>query len=235
MKANTTDHPKFMRLKRRLKLTKWEATGLLETLWNMTAKNAPRGNIGKFDNEEIAAFLEWDGDEHELIDVLIKSGWIDECEDNRLVVHDWPDHCPFYVKGNVSKMGGFAEPVASTQPQLFGDPPKTEKKAAKSKTTADTAIVWSASSQWTGITDGDISRWAEAYPACNVKRQLASMDAWLSANPAKARKKNWKSFITRWLSKEQDRGGDMKGQSNRPGSRKPEPSANPEDTKVTTW
>lgn len=71
------------------------------------------------------------------------------------------------------------------------------------------AVAWSSSSGWTGITDEHRQRWAEAYPACNLDRQLAAMDTWLRANPAKARKSRWEKFITNWLSRSQDRGGDV--------------------------
>lgn len=81
------------------------------------------------------------------------------------------------------------------------------------------SIAWAREAGWSGITDEDRKRWIEAYPACNIDRQLASMAAWLDANPAKAKKTNWPRFIVNWLTKEQQRGGDAK--SNRPHSTNP--------------
>jgi hypothetical protein len=40
------------------------------------------------------------------------------------------------------------------------------------------------------------------------------MGEWLKANPAKARKSLWRAFVTKWLTRSQDRGGGMP--SNRP-------------------
>jgi hypothetical protein len=40
---------------------------------------------------------------------------------------------------------------------------------------------------------------------------MLAMEQWLKANPAKARKSNWRKFVTSWLAKEQDRGGDLRG------------------------
>lgn len=34
------------------------------------------------------------------------------------------------------------------------------------------------------------------------------MHSWLMANPKKAHKSNWERFITNWLARAQDRGGD---------------------------
>ena len=59
MKINTTTHPKFLRLKRRLKLPIWGVVGVLEALWHFTAQNAKNGAIGKYPDEDIAAGIDW--------------------------------------------------------------------------------------------------------------------------------------------------------------------------------
>lgn len=61
--------------------------------------------------------------------------------------------------------------------------------------------------EWEGITDEDMAVWAEAYPGCDIKAELAKMKAWLLGDWPRRRKEKWKAFIVRWLSKEQDRGG----------------------------
>ena len=69
---------------------------------------------------------------------------------------------------------------------------------------------WSLKSGWKGC--GGLVRleWEQAYPACDINRQLLAMDQWLKSNPLKAKKSNWRKFITTWLQKEQDRGGDLR-------------------------
>jgi hypothetical protein len=64
------------------------------------------------------------------------------------------------------------------------------------------------------ITPRDIESWGEAYPACEIKIELAKMATWLNANP-KLRKKNYRRFINNWLSRAQDQGG-TKGASHIP-------------------
>ena len=75
-------------------------------------------------------------------------------------------------------------------------------------------ICWTVESGWSGITEADRSAWSRAYPACDIDRQLAAAGEWCLANPAKARKSNWRKFLTNWLTRQQDRGGDVK--SNKP-------------------
>lgn len=69
---------------------------------------------------------------------------------------------------------------------------------------------WSKETNWRGITAEQQKRWALAYPACNVERQLAQMNEWLLANPAEANKSAWARFVANWLKREQDKGGDKR-------------------------
>jgi hypothetical protein len=58
-----------------------------------------------------------------------------------------------------------------------------------------------------GISDEQVSRWCDAYPALEIEVELAKAAAWLQANPAK-RKKNYQRFLVNWLGRAQERGGD---------------------------
>jgi len=54
----------------------------------------------------------------------------------------------------------------------------------------------------------DIIAWERAYPSVNVYQELMGMESWLDANPTKRKtSRGIKSFVVRWLSKSQDRGG----------------------------
>jgi hypothetical protein len=101
---------KFMRLKRRLKLPSFSVVGVLESIWLFTCTNAPLGDLGKFSNEDIAIAIDWADDPDELVAHLIECGWLDTCNVHRLLVHDWEEHCPTYVRGiNARKGLKFAE------------------------------------------------------------------------------------------------------------------------------
>lgn len=110
MKAGTTNLIKFKKLHRRLGFrTNRETVGLLETLWQLVARDAPRGDIGKFDNESIAIGLEWEEDPDQLVEWLVETQWLDACDEHRLIVHDWHEHAPNYVRGVASKKGGIIQ------------------------------------------------------------------------------------------------------------------------------
>lgn len=127
MKSNTPQHHKFLRLKRRFKLTLWQTVGILESLWLLTCTNAPDGAIGKLSNEDIAAGIDWQDDADSLITTLIECGWLDQCPKNRLVVHDWADHCPNYIRGGLAKKSKSFARVESdeVEPKVV---PKVEPK-----------------------------------------------------------------------------------------------------------
>lgn len=86
--------------------------------------------------------------------------------------------------------------------------PTRDAKPPRSK--PKDAIRWSPSESWVGISDADRQAWATAYPACDIGRQLAAMEQWLLANPAKAKKSAWRRFVTTWMGRSQDRGGDAR-------------------------
>lgn len=89
------------------------AVGILERLWHATITSAPRGDIGKIDDELIAELVGWYGDAVVLIEILTRTGWLDQCDVHRLIVHDWPDHAPRFVHGIVARKGGFARDYSS--------------------------------------------------------------------------------------------------------------------------
>ena len=78
-------------------------------------------------------------------------------------------------------------------------------------------LRWSAESGWEGITDADRAEWSQAYPAADLPVELAKANQWLKANPKKARKSNWRRWLTTvWLSKCQDKGGTHREPGRRP-------------------
>ena len=81
------------------------AVGLLEMLWQQTARYAPRGDIGKYKDCQIAAALDWPNDDAtRLVKCLVDTGWLDESQEFRLIVHDWHEHsdgtCDKYLSQN---------------------------------------------------------------------------------------------------------------------------------------
>lgn len=71
-----------------------------------------------------------------------------------------------------------------------------------------------------GITADMLQDWTKACPAADIDAELAKMTAWLKADP-KRKKKNYASFILRWLCKVQDKGGNGYRQATPVGNNKP--------------
>ena len=103
MKREAKTHTKMKRLMRRLDLQMWQAMGLLEAIWHLTATEAFRGDIGKLSDEDIALGIDYRGDERELVNTLIETGWLDRCAKRRLIVHDWHEHADDAVKKRVQR------------------------------------------------------------------------------------------------------------------------------------
>lgn len=92
MKREAVHHSKMKRLCRKLDIPLWQAVGLLESIWHITARQTPCGNIGKISDEDIAIAIDYHQDERRMITALVETGWLDRNNQHRLVVHDWPDH-----------------------------------------------------------------------------------------------------------------------------------------------
>jgi len=92
MKRGTPRHYKVDKLMELAKVDRAKAVGWLELLWHATAEFAPRGDIGKCSERWIEAQLDWRGRPGKLLDYLVRAGWLDRCEVNKLVVHDWQEH-----------------------------------------------------------------------------------------------------------------------------------------------
>lgn len=103
--------PKIRRLAAILDVPWPHALGLCGLLWRFAAKHAPSGEIGRHDDEEIGAALEWPGETAPLLAALVRCRLIDEVDGPaRYIVHDWPDHAPRYVLATLTRRGdGFSD------------------------------------------------------------------------------------------------------------------------------
>lgn len=101
MKRGTPGHPKLARFAKRLGIRKSQAVGMVELLHHFTDEYAWSGDIGRFDDEEIAERVDWDGGPLLLVEALIESGLVDRHPVHRLIVHDWDQHAPEYTKKKV--------------------------------------------------------------------------------------------------------------------------------------
>jgi hypothetical protein len=158
VKKTTISHIKFELLGSILGLSRWETVGILETLWQFCQFHAYDGDLSKFGPHMIAAWFGWKSEPLRLIDALVASKWIDRIDD-RLIVHDWNDHAPNWVKGalktTLSKHSANAEQMLSG---TLSDPLLGKGKVWKG------SIVSQRASNPTTIANTTFDAWWEVYP-----------------------------------------------------------------------
>jgi hypothetical protein len=93
MKRSAWGHPKFKHLAELLHIDIWGAYGLCESLWHFTARYAPRGDVGRFSIEQVAAGIAWRKSPETLFEAFRIAQLVDPDERGRpWYVHDWHEH-----------------------------------------------------------------------------------------------------------------------------------------------
>ena len=105
MKRGTPEHPKMLALARALNVPVYSAVGIMEYIWHWTAKYAPLGDIGRFENADIAHGIGWEKSPDDLINALVGCHWLDAADNGRLIVHDWSEHADGGVQKFVRRQG----------------------------------------------------------------------------------------------------------------------------------
>ena len=60
--------------------------------------------------------------------------------------------------------------------------------------------------EFIGLTDKQIEIWRDLYKAVDVDHEIRKAAVWQQAHPEK-KKQNYRAFFTKWLQREQDKGG----------------------------
>lgn len=98
-----------------------------------------------------------------------------------------------------------ASPLSAPASRLWGKPPIQFDRDAQ---------------HFIGVTARHRQQWSEAYPAVDLASEIARAEVWIVSNPAQGRKSSYVSFLARWFSRVQDRGGSQNGrqQQSSPGA-----------------
>lgn len=108
MKRTTFTHHKLVDLAAALGVGEAEAVGTLGFLWHAAGEYAEEGDIGRFTDAKIAWLCRWKGDPKALVDALVASRWVDAVDGpDRLVIHDWPDHCEDAIHAKLARKRAF--------------------------------------------------------------------------------------------------------------------------------
>lgn len=95
-------HPKMKKLARLLSISWPEAVGYLHYLWWWALDFAQDGDLTKYEAGDIADAVLWQRDPMELVNALIESGFLDETEDDGLIIHDWFDYAGRLIEKRVA-------------------------------------------------------------------------------------------------------------------------------------
>jgi hypothetical protein len=110
--AKSVEHARLARLLRPLVsgpvAPNVQARGIWDTLvTSFVPANAPRGDIGRFTDEDIAEGVGWQGKASDLVESLLKAGRLVAHPEHRLLVANWHRIAPAYLRSNVKHAGGF--------------------------------------------------------------------------------------------------------------------------------
>lgn len=105
--------------------------------------------------------------------------------------------------------GTHVEPVTNINKVNINKVKEDGKESCPSQDSLNIDFDWKEK-KFVNITADDKTRWNEAYPAVNVEVEIRAATEWVLANPEK-RKKKWRSFLTRWFARTQERGGTKNG------------------------
>lgn len=224
------DHPKLSRLKSLLKCGRGEALGYLEATWHFAGRYTPQGNIGKYSDEEIEAWIEWAGEPGKLIQALLTAGWLDKSVSHRLIVHHWHDHAddatklalkrksldfvtnvPDYVP-TVSGQDSDAVDDISIESGLPGAGPVPEpvpepNTLAIGDSLSPVVETFLLNRGEFGLTEKMLDDFTGIYPAVNIRQSFREIKGWCIANPTKRKTKSGAlKFVNGWLAREQNRG-----------------------------
>lgn len=222
------DHPKFANLMSVLKQPKGPTAGWLEMIWHFTGRFTPQGNVGKYPDSAIEAWVGWDGEPGALISALVKTRWVDEDPIHRLLIHDWHQHADKATKNalirakllffmpTVRTPGEHVRTVATKPSSAYRPPepepvPEPEPETSCAETSSAPAFhngkrltLPCLSGDWP-VSAESFRKWAQAYPAADITTELLKAGLWLEANP-KNRKtaSGMPNFILGWLSRTQN-------------------------------
>jgi len=91
-KRGTLDHQKTFELATALGIPECYALGVLDGLWEWTAKYRPHGDLAGVSPAFVARAIHYPGDGEQLFQILIKVRYLDKLSSGQLLIHDWPEH-----------------------------------------------------------------------------------------------------------------------------------------------
>lgn len=207
VKLEALDHPKTLDFAARLGVELPTAIGHLELLWAFTGKKAPQGNIGKWADGAIARACYWMGDPKVFVQALIDAGFAEESAEHGILIHDWPEHAPRWVKAKLKSLGlGFLRPPESGSTDTTGDttvdttgdtasPPTKGREGKGSEEKGETRARRTSRVPKNFEPDRDLA--LRELPNLDVDREIQKFRDWEFATPRSDWPAVWRNWIQR--------------------------------------
>ena len=201
-----------------LNIDEYAVVGRLLKLWGWASEMSRDGRARNVTDVWIDRYVDAPG----FARALEKQGWLDLSNGGMAVVdfERWNSENARKRLKNTDRQrrlrgkGCRASCATNALPEKRREEKSTQKKTTSSSARTQTDVWGSGpiqldtkSRKWLGVTEKDLAGWTEAYPACDVAGELKRALEWCLSNGARGRKKAYRAFLTRWLSKSQDRGG----------------------------
>lgn len=221
------DHPKVTDLADALAIKPVLALGHLCSLWTWTLRFAPDGCLSSFKTSSIERGAQWEGEPGVFVSSAITVGLLEET-DNGLTIHDWDDFSGSLKAAERARDSRKRKRALQSYTRAHAceevrdgaqtDRPtdQTDQNSAASKKAmlaADTsppvlAIPHVKPHGEMPIGQSKVDEWSKTYPGVDVVSTLREARQWCVDNPKKQKTRaGVMSFLNRWLSNEQNRGG----------------------------
>ena len=202
------DHRKVRRLATELQISYPQALGHLSCLWCYCAGQAKNGNLRRFSASEIGHATRYEGDADTLVAALKNSELLDR--DNQ--VHDWKLHGLRLLKLSRNRVRRHRKRYSNVPVTLTPERKKEGKKDRKKERITSLEKGEREREKQDGKTKTTFDECLQdhafcdtlnnAYPTLRLEDEVRKMRAWMSANPHRAVKRNYKRFIQGWMQRE---------------------------------
>jgi hypothetical protein len=225
---STRDHPKVLKLAKRLGVPKVQALGHVISLWCWTLRMAADGDLRSFDVEDIEIAAEWEGAAGAFVEAAIAVRLLDKGR-HGFLIHDWEDYSGSLKtaqrtrewrkrkektqetpKRDVTVMSRDADrptdrPTDQTdRPDMRGALTLSAPQAAVASPTHLAVPLVDGSEH--AVTEADVTEWSAAFPGVDIPRELQKLRQWNLSHPRQRKtSRGIRAHITGWLSKAQDR------------------------------
>ena len=197
-----------------MKLMEWDldtTLGKLHRFWWWCVDYAENGDLRKHNDDRLGAasgVLPGQPSKR-FVAAMVAACWLDRKPYFR--VHDWWDYFGMFLQRKYSDQREKWESVRllysnkTGTVQLLSPPTNQPKPTQTNQPTNQPTKNNLPRSFDDAVGDaGFCDQLQRAYPGVHLNTEVSKMRAWLAANPAKAKKRQWKRFVNGWLNRTQE-------------------------------